>query len=72
MSAGRALAVADRLRKAGLPEDRMGVAGFGQYQPVSPNDTAESRQKNRRVEIYVLGPETPVVGWKENHDTVYR
>ena len=72
LSAGRALAVADRLRKAGLPEDRMGVAGFGQYQPISPNDTAESRKKNRRVEIYVLGPETPVVGWTENHDTVYR
>jgi chemotaxis protein MotB len=63
LSAGRALAVADRLRKAGLPEDRMGVTGFGQYQPVSPNDTAEARQRNRRVEIFVLGPETPVVGW---------
>ena len=65
LSAGRALAVADQLRKAGIPEERMGVAGFGQFQPVSPNDTAESRQKNRRVEIYVLGPETPVVGWTD-------
>jgi chemotaxis protein MotB len=67
LSAGRALAVADRLRKAGLPEDRMGVAGFGQFQPVSANDSADARQKNRRVEIYVLGPETPVVGWADNN-----
>ncbi len=72
LSAGRALAVADRLRKAGIPEARMGVAGFGQHQPISPNDTAESRKKNRRVEIFVLGPETPVVGWVENKESVYR
>jgi chemotaxis protein MotB len=65
LSANRALAVADRLRKAGIPEDRMGVAGFAQYQPVSPNDSPEARQKNRRVEIFVLGPETPVVGWND-------
>jgi flagellar motor protein MotB len=72
LSAGRALAVADRLRKAGIPEQRMGVAGFGQYQPISPNDTAEARQKNRRVEIYVLGPETPIVGWADTKGSVYR
>jgi len=72
LSAGRALAVADRLRKAGLPEDRMGVAGFGQYQPISPNDTAEARQRNRRVEIFVLGPETPVVGWADTVAKTYR
>jgi chemotaxis protein MotB len=70
LSAGRALAVADRLRKAGIPESQMGVAGFGQFQPISPNDTAESRQKNRRVEIYVLGPETPVLGWADNGTAV--
>jgi chemotaxis protein MotB len=72
LSAGRALAVADRLRKAGIPEERMGVAGFGQYQPISPNDSPESRQRNRRVEIYVLGPETPVVGWADGTGGKYR
>lgn len=66
LSAGRALSVAEYLRSSGIPEDRMGVAGFGQFQPISANDTAASRQRNRRVEIFVLGPETPVVGWSEN------
>jgi len=60
------------LRKAGIPDDRMGIAGFGQHQPISPNDTAESRQKNRRVEIFVVGPDTPVVGWSETLGTLYR
>ena len=45
LSAGRALAVADRLRKAGIPEERMGVAGFGQFQPISPNDTPNRGRK---------------------------
>lgn len=66
LSAGRALSVAEYLRTSGIPEDRMGVAGFGQFQPVSANDTASARQRNRRVEIFVLGPDTPVVGWSEN------
>ena len=63
LSTARAVAVIEQLREAGLPENRMGVAGFSQYQPISPNDTAESRRSNRRVEIFVVGPETPVVGW---------
>jgi chemotaxis protein MotB len=67
LSAGRALTVADYLRNSGIPEDRMGVAGFGQFQPLTANDTATARQKNRRVEIFLLGPETPVVGWTDNH-----
>jgi chemotaxis protein MotB len=72
LSAGRALTVADWLRKAGIPETRMGVAGFGQYQPVAGNDTPEARERNRRVEIYVLGPETPVVGWADTAGRLYR
>lgn len=72
LSAGRALAVADWLRGNGIPEARMGVAGFGRYQPVAANDTPEARQRNRRVEIYVLGPETPVVGWADTAASFYR
>jgi chemotaxis protein MotB len=72
LSAGRALVVADRLRQAGIPEARMGVAGFGQYQPIASNETPDARGRNRRVEIFVLGPETPVVGWADTNPSVYR
>jgi len=72
LSAGRAVAMANHLKQAGIPEERMGVSGFGSHRPVSANDTASARQKNRRVEIFVVGPETPVVGWNETRESVYR
>jgi chemotaxis protein MotB len=72
LSAGRALVVAGQLREAGIPEARMGVVGFGQFQPISSNETDDTRQRNRRVEIFVLGPETPVVGWADTTAGVYR
>ncbi len=72
LSAGRALTVADWLRQSGIPESRMGVAGFGQYQPIASNDSEDTRSRNRRVEIYVLGPETPLVGWTQPTGRLYR
>lgn len=72
LSAGRALTVADWLRQSGIPENRMGVAGFGQFQPIASNDSDDTRSRNRRVEIYVLGPETPVVGWADTSGHFYR
>jgi chemotaxis protein MotB len=71
LSTARAVAVASKLRDAGLPDDRMGVAGFAEHQPISPNDTADNRSRNRRVEIFVVGPDTPIVGWTETHGSVY-
>jgi chemotaxis protein MotB len=32
---------------------RLSTMGFGEYRPLTSNDTAEGRQKNRRVEIIV-------------------
>ncbi len=71
LSAARALAVADYLRDHGVREDQLGVAGYGHHQPISDNKDAEDRQFNRRVEVFVMGPETPVVGWTEANTTVY-
>jgi chemotaxis protein MotB len=71
LSAARALAVADRMKRAGLPEQRLGVAGFGAYQPVASNGTAGERQKNRRVEIFIMAPDVPVVGWSDSTPNVY-
>jgi chemotaxis protein MotB len=71
LSTARALAVAERMKRAGLPERRLGIAGFGPYQPIASNATAQDRQKNRRVEIFVMPSDVPVVGWSESTPSVY-
>ncbi len=72
LSTARAHAVADRLLHSGLATTRLGVAGFGAHQPVAPNVSARDRQKNRRVEIFVMNRDVPVVGWTESTPTLYR
>jgi flagellar motor protein MotB len=71
LSTARALAVADVLRSQGLPDQRIGVAGFGAYSPVAANDSAVQRQRNRRVEIFVMPRDVPVVGWSDSTHGYY-
>jgi chemotaxis protein MotB len=38
---------------------RLSAAGYAEFHPVSPNDTAEGRAHNRRVDIVILNPPPP-------------
>lgn len=60
LSVHRATAVVHTLARKGIAEDRMGATGYSMYQPVAPNSTDANRQKNRRVEIYILAADAPV------------
>lgn len=51
LSAQRALTVVRVLGEEGVPRDALFAAGFGENHPVVPNDNAENRAKNRRVEM---------------------
>src|SRR5262249_46389745 len=53
LSMKRAAAVREYLIRQGLPPDQVKAVGYGKDKPVAPNDTAEGRAKNRRVEIVV-------------------
>jgi chemotaxis protein MotB len=56
LSASRALSVARELMSGGeLDESRFVVVGHADTRPLRPNDSAESRAANRRVEIVVRG-----------------
>jgi OOP family OmpA-OmpF porin len=49
----RAQAVLDYMVKAGVDAQQLEPAGYGEKRPVAPNDTAENRAKNRRIEFVV-------------------
>jgi chemotaxis protein MotB len=40
-----------------IAASRLSAVGFGEFQPIFPNDTAEHRAKNRRVEIVLVRQE---------------
>lgn len=71
LSAARALAVAEAMRQAGLPEHRIGLAAMGAHEPVAPNLSAADRQKNRRTEVFIMAPDVPVVGWTDTLTRLY-
>ena len=55
LSAHRALSVLHHLIDAGKVEaERLSIIGYGEYRPLTSNDTKEGKQKNRRVEIVIL------------------
>ena len=55
LSQARADAVRSFLVSKGLPSDKVTAAGHGKSNPIAPNDTADGRANNRRVEIVVAG-----------------
>jgi outer membrane protein OmpA-like peptidoglycan-associated protein len=55
LSERRADSVRDFLADNGVPGSSITAHGFGKMQPVASNDSAEGRQRNRRVELVVNG-----------------
>ena len=55
LSTGRATAViAFLIERMGVPPRRLSAAGYGEFRPKAPNDTADNRARNRRVDIVIL------------------
>lgn len=54
LSKNRTLAVKNYLVQKGIAPERIKTEWFGQTKPVAPNDTAEGRQMNRRVEMKIF------------------
>jgi succinyl-CoA synthetase beta subunit len=51
LSEERAISVVAYLVKKGLPKGTLTAKGYGDTKPLAPNDTAENKQRNRRVEF---------------------
>ena len=65
LSAVRATTVARYLQeKTGLDPGLLSAIGYGEYQPVVPNESEEGRAKNRRIEIVLVPMEIVPVSRK--------
>ncbi|MES0862994.1 peptidoglycan -binding protein [Ruegeria sp. SCPT10] len=52
LSQGRALSVVRYMVDAlGIPPNRLAANGFGEFQPVNPDNTPQARAQNRRIEL---------------------
>lgn len=61
LSQNRAQSVAQYLTSCGVPATQFkNVSGFGSSNPVADNATAEGRQQNRRVEVYLYASEAMI------------
>lgn len=54
LSTARAIAVVKFLVSQGVDPSELSAAGYGPYDPVSPNSTPDSMAKNRRIEITLV------------------
>ncbi|HLT37584.1 MAG TPA: OmpA family protein, partial [Enhygromyxa sp.] len=58
LSTARATEVVNYMIDNGMPADRIGAAGYAEFDPVADNSTPEGRSQNRRIEI-ILMPTIP-------------
>ena len=54
LSVIRSINVVRILQHDGIPPSRLSAAGYGEFRPISPNDTEAGRGKNRRIDLIVL------------------
>ena len=55
LSTARAIAVLRFLiTERSMPSERLSAAGYGEFRPLVPNDSARNRAKNRRVDVVIL------------------
>jgi len=63
LSTARATSVLHYLEdNCGLEPDKLSATGYGEYRPVTSNETEEGRQENRRVEIIIKPMLVPEAG----------
>lgn len=57
LSSGRAGSVVRFFtEECGIQEKKLQVAGYAEFRPIDTNETAEGRQRNRRVDVVILRP----------------
>ncbi len=69
LSTGRALEVTGYLVGQGMDPHTLSAAGYGEFDPVSSNDTAQAKTQNRRTEISLQPNIDEIVAVPEPYET---
>jgi OOP family OmpA-OmpF porin len=69
LSDGRAKAVMEYLVEHGVDAGRLAAKGFGETKPMVPNDSAENKEKNRRVEFMIVEQDVVKKTYEEDPKT---
>lgn len=65
LSTARAVSMVTEMVEDGYPGNRLGAAGFGEFDPIASNDTPEGKEQNRRIEIILMPNLGEIPGMKE-------
>ncbi len=65
LASARALTVLRIMVDAGLAEDRISAASFGDTKPVASNETAEGKAQNRRIDVVIVPDLSLLPGYEE-------
>jgi len=65
LSTARAVSMVTAMIQSGYPPERLGAAGFGEFDPITGNDTPEGKEQNRRIEIILMPNLGEIPGMQE-------
>ncbi|MBK8265930.1 MAG: OmpA family protein [Nannocystis sp.] len=65
LASGRALAVVRLFVEAGVKNELISAASFGEYKPVADNSSEEGKARNRRIEIVIVPDLRNLPGYDE-------
>jgi chemotaxis protein MotB len=72
LASARALVVVRAMMKAGIANEAISAASYGEFHPIASNDDATSRAANRRIEVVLLPDLSTLPGFAELQQAVSR
>ena len=72
LSLDRAFAMRDFFKSWGISDDRLGISSYGPAEVATGPDQASPAGTTHPVEVFLLSPQVPVVGWNEASAALYR
>ncbi len=72
LASARALVVARAMMQAGIPNEAISAASYGEFHPIASNDDPKGRAANRRIEVVLLPDLSTLPGFAELQQAVSR